>query len=216
MVSIALLNQKGGVGKSTLAVHLASAGHLAGLRTLLVDLDRQGSSLDWAAARPEGSRLEGLTAVGWNKPLAWARYREMASGYELVVLDGPPRLSDVVRSAALVADVIVLPVTPGGFDLWAVSETLDLLAEAGQLRSEMGRSPARTLFVVNRATNTRLSRAAPETLTDVGTVCPVVIGHRVAFAAAVTAGDSVLVTDPSGPAAKEVTELYRYVSGGAA
>src|SRR6266545_854620 len=105
LTTIAVLNQKGGVGKTTLATNLAAASHLKGRRTLLIDMDRQGSALDWSAARLEGSKLAGLAVVKLDKALALPRFREITEGYEVVFLDGPPRLGDITRSAAVAADV---------------------------------------------------------------------------------------------------------------
>ena len=85
---IALLNQKGGVGKTTLSVNLAAALALSGKRTLLVDADPQGSALDWQAAR-RGETL--FPVVGMAKPTLHKDVPGLASGYEHVVIDGPPR-----------------------------------------------------------------------------------------------------------------------------
>jgi cellulose biosynthesis protein BcsQ len=104
-----VLQQKGGSGKTTLAVNLAAAAHLEGRRTLVVDMDRQASAFDWSAARQEGSSLEGLAVVKADRAIALPRFREISRGYEFVFLDGPPRLGDVTQSAAVAADVAVLP-----------------------------------------------------------------------------------------------------------
>lgn len=116
VLTIAVLNQKGGVGKTTIATNLAAAAWLDGRRTLLIDLDRQGLALDWYAARAEGSKLSGLAAVKVDKALAVPRFREITVGYDVVILDGPPRLGDVTRSAAVAADTVLVPVQPGPFD----------------------------------------------------------------------------------------------------
>lgn len=208
MFAVAVLNQKGGTGKTTVVTNLAAAAHLDGERTLVLDLDRQGSAIDWAASRQAGSRLAGLAVAKWDRALALARFRELATGYDVVVLDGPPRLSDVVRTAAVAADLVVVPCQPSGTDLWAVPETVALLDEADALRAELGRAPVARQFVVNRAGQTKLSAAAPATLAEAGPVCSVVLRNRVVYAAAITAGESVLTLEPEGPAADEVRALY--------
>jgi chromosome partitioning protein len=210
-LTIAVLNQKGGVGKTSLATNLAAAAHLHGLRTLIVDMDRQGSALDWSAARAEGSKLDGLTVVKADKPLAVARLREMARGYEAVVLDGPPRLGDVTRSAACAADVVLIPVQPGPFDLWAASETLELLDGADAIRGELGRPAVRRLFVLNRAsTGTVLARDAPAALKEYGELAGVV-HQRIAIPEAAAVGESVLTVEPNGAASEEIRHLFRIV-----
>ncbi len=212
MLTIAVLNQKGGAGKTTLATNLAAAAHLAGLRTLLIDTDRQGSALDWSAAREDGSKLNGLAVVKADKALAVPRFREMARGYDVIILDGPPRLGDVTRAAACAADVVVIPVQPGPFDLWAASETLDLLNAADSIREELSRPSVRRMFVLNRASmGTVLARTAPAALQDSGELAGVV-HQRIAFPEAAAIGESVLTTEPNGSAALEIRRIYKFIS----
>ena len=71
--------------------------------------------------------------------MALPRFKEMSRGYDYVFLDGPPRLGDVTQSAAVAADVAVLPIQPGPFDFWAVAETLESLDQADQIREQLGR-----------------------------------------------------------------------------
>ncbi len=213
MLTVAVLNQKGGVGKTTLATNLAAAAHLDGRRALLIDLDRQGSALDWYAARSESSKLAGLVTVKVDRTLSLPQFREVTEGYDFAVLDGPPRLGDLTRSAAVAADVVLIPVQPGPFDLWAVSDTLAVLDEADAIRSELGRRATRRLFVLNRAaTGTVLAREAPAALADNGEVVPGAIHQRIAFAEAAAVGESVLTFEPDGPAAAEVRALYEHLS----
>ena len=216
MITIAVLNQKGGVGKTSLATNLAAAAHLEGLRTLIVDMDRQGSALDWSAARVEGSKLEGLTVVKADKPLAIGRFKEMARGYDAIILDGPPRLGDVTRSAACAADVVLVPVQPGPYDLWAASETLELLDAADAIRAELGRPAVRRLFVLNRAsTGTVLARETPGVLRQQGQLAGVV-HQRIAFPESAAVGESVLTFEPDGAASIEIRNLFRAIKKGAA
>jgi chromosome partitioning protein len=168
--------------------------------------------LDWYNARQEGSALAGLTTVKFDRPLALPKFRELSAGFDVVVLDGPPRLDALTRSAAVVADVVVVPVRPGAFDLWAVEETLSTLAEADAIRAELGRRAVRRLFVVNQAaTNTVIARETPDALAEVGDTAPVVVHLRVAFAEAANVGESVLTTQSEGLAAVEIRDLYNFI-----
>jgi len=210
MLTVAVLNQKGGVGKSTLSTNLAAAAHLGGQRTMILDLDRQGSAFDWYAARKEGSRLDGLTVARADKALSLPKFRELTQGYEVVLCDGPPRLSDISRAAAVAADVVVVPLRAGGFDWWAASETLDLLDSADSVRVELGRKKVRRVFVLNGAVaNANLTATAVSAIGEIGELAPVVIHNRVAYSEAATLGESVLTSHEGSPAADEIQALFR-------
>jgi len=215
VLTVAVLQQKGGSGKTTLAVNLAAAAHLEGRRTLVVDMDRQASAFDWSAARQEGSSLEGLAVVKADRAIALPRFREISRGYEFVFLDGPPRLGDVTQSAAVAADVAVLPLQPGPFDFWAVAETLESLDQADQIREQLGRSAIRRVFVVNRAaSNTRLAREAEEELRRSGGELAGVVHQRIAFPDASARGESVLTSRGADGAVDDIKRLWRALKGG--
>ncbi len=210
MLTIAVLNQKGGVGKTTIATNLAAAAHLDGRRTLLVDLDDQETAYDWSIAHAEGSKLEGIAAVKVDKKLTIPLFGELTAGFDVVLLDGPARLGNVTRSAAVAADVAVLPVQPGPFDFWACDKTIHVLDEADAIRAELKREPVRRLFVVNRAMpRTVLALEAPAALAEKGEVSPVVLHQRIALTEAQKIGESVLTTEPKGRAASEIRALYK-------
>jgi len=217
MLTVAVLQQKGGSGKTTLAINLAAAAHLDGDRALVVDMDRQASAFDWSAARQDGSPLDGLSVVKADKAMALPRFKEIAHGYDYVFLDGPPRLGDVTQSAAVAADVAVLPIQPGPFDFWAVAETLESLDQADQIREQLGRPPIRRVFVLNRAsTNTRLAReaAAAAELHKAGGELAGVVHQRIAFPDAASRGESVLTSSSTQAAADDIQRLWRKVKGG--
>jgi chromosome partitioning protein len=206
--TIAVLNQKGGVGKSTLSANLAAIGHLRGRRTLVLDLDAQGSSFDWYNARGEGSSLSGLACARADRALTLAKFRELARGYELVVCDGPPRLGDVTRAAAVAADVIVIPVRPGGYDYWALAETIERLDAADAIRSELGHKAARRLFVVNGAVASKVTQAIFEALSEVGPVARTIVANRVVYGQAALEGEAVITREPGSRAAQEMNALF--------
>ncbi|MGY3530888.1 cellulose biosynthesis protein BcsQ [Bradyrhizobium embrapense] len=136
---VALLNQKGGVGKTTLALHLAGEWALRGKRVML-DADPQGAALDWSQqrAREKVSPLFGVT--GLARDTLHREAPEVARTADHVVIDGPPRVTRLIRSALLAADLVLIPVQPSPFDGWASAEMLALLREARIYQSEARRS----------------------------------------------------------------------------
>lgn len=214
MFTVAVLNQKGGVGKTTLAVNLAAAAHVDGKRTLLVDMDMQGSAAEWFAARADSSPLAGLVVVKMDRRLTVPKFRELAGGYDFVVLDGPPRLDEVTSSAAVASDVVLIPVSPGPFDLWATSSTIKTLDSADEIRAQLDRGPVRRVFVINRAeVGTTMTRSTPEAIAEVGEVLDVVVHQRIAFKKSAGNGESVLTAVGDEAAESEIKALYRALVG---
>ena len=198
---VALLNQKGGVGKTTLALHLAGQWARKGERVTLVDADPQGSALDWSQQRSrEGvERLFGV--VGLARDTLHREASELARDADHVVIDGPPRVAGLMRSALLAADLVLIPVQPSPFDGWASAEMLALLSEARIYRPKLA-----ARFVLNRcAARTVIARETVETLADHDPpVLAQTIGQRVAFADAAQSGRLVFDVDPESLAAREV------------
>ena len=201
---VAFLNQKGGVGKTTLALHLAGEWARRGNRVTLIDADPQGSALDWSQQRArEGSpRLFGV--VGLARDTLHHEAPELARDADYVVIDGPPRVSGLMRSALLPADLVLIPVQPSPFDGWASAEMLALLREARIYRPQLA-----ARFVLNRcATRTIIARETAETLADHDPpVLATTIGQRVVFADAAQSGRLASEIDEDSPAAREIVAL---------
>jgi chromosome partitioning protein len=208
-ITLAVLNQKGGVGKTTLATNLAAASHLAGYRTLLLDLDPQSSALDWNQARADGSALDGLSVAKFDKPLVLSKFTPLVSKYDVTVLDGPARLGKLTLSAAVVADAVLVPMQPAYLDLWASDATLEVLAEADAVREQLGLMPVRRWFVLNQVkSGTRVSTLAKASIAELGNLVDVAIHHRTSFVLATGRGESVLTEAPKSAAATEISRLF--------
>lgn len=198
---ISVQNQKGGVGKTTLAVHISHALSEKGGSVLLVDADPQGSARDWAAAR-DGSPP--FTVVGLDRPTIHRDLPEISKNYDHVVIDGPPRVSELARSAIAAADVVLIPVQPSPYDVWSAQEVIDLIKEASVFKENL-----KSVFAINRKiVNTAIGRDVVDALS--GFEVPVLsaqICQRVPFAESAATGQTVLETASKGQAAKEIRAL---------
>ena len=199
---ISVVNQKGGVGKTTLAIHISHALVLKGFKVLLVDADPQGSARDWAAARDEKARFP---VVGLDRPTIHRDLPALMKDFDHAVIDGPPRVSDLARSAIIAADLVVVPIQPSPYDIWAASEIIKLIQEASVFKEKL-----KSVFVINRKiVNTAIGRDVVEALEQYPIpVLKTSISQRVAFAESAATGSTVLETDNKGSAAKEVMALF--------
>lgn len=196
MFTIALVCQKGGAGKTTLAVHVAVETQRRGLRTLLLDLDAQASASKILARRGDEppdfdtehpARLEDTLKAAETE------------GYDLVVLDTAPQADQAALRAARAADLVIVPVRPTIVDMDAVQTTMDICALAK-------RTP---VFILNAvAPQGREGAEAREIITGRGgTVATATLGDRKAFRTAFNDGQAAQEVDPGSKAAAEVAAL---------
>jgi len=209
-VIVALLNQKGGVGKTTLALHLAGAWAAQGTRVLVVDADPQGSALDWSEQREREGLPRLFGVLGLARETLHRELPAITRDADHVVVDGPPRVTGIARSTLLAADVLLIPATPSPLDGWASGEMLRLFEEACIFRPEL---IAR--FVLNRcAARTIIARETAEVLADQQP--PMLasrIGQRIAFADAARTGRLVGELESSSAAAREISAFAAEVAG---
>lgn len=200
MKVIAVLNQKGGSGKTTIATHLARALQLDGADVLLVDSDPQGSARDWAAVRED----QPLTVVGIDRPTIDRDLKNVARK-DFVVIDGAPQAADLAVSAIKAADFVLIPVQPSPYDIWATADLVELVKQ----RIEVTDGRLQAAFVVSRAIKgTKIGAEVAEALAGYG--LPVLesrITQRVIYPGTAASGTTVMDTEPAGDAAAEVHAL---------
>jgi chromosome partitioning protein len=203
-LTLGVVNPKGGVGKTTVAVHLAVAAHRAGYGTALLDADPQASVLDWDRASPDGYNGPDVEGVGNDRTLAAAIGQTSA---DVVVIDSPARLDERTGRVLSVSNLALVPVRPSGLDLWGTTEFLDVLKrriEGGGLAGAFVRSQADV--------RTSLSDDLTDVMSNLG--LPLLNGFtmRVAYARSMSEGETVL-DGYDRTAADEVKALLSDVGG---
>ena len=195
------MNQKGGAGKTTLALNLAAAMAEAGSRVLVIDADPQQTAQDWAAVR---ETLPPFQVLGLAKPVLHRDLPNIAADYDHVVIDGAPRNYEVARSAILSADFVLIPVQPSGADFWASRETVKLVEEAGVFKETQ-----KAAFVVSRKiSRSALGRDIADALAEFSLpILKAGTSQRVAYADALTEGSTVIESQPRSAAADEIRAL---------
>ena len=206
---LVLGGEKGGSGKSCLAQNLAVWLQRRGHDVLLVDADPQGSALDWAAARQAAPLF---SVVGLPRPTIHRDIAQISQGYDHVIIDGPPRVTDLARSAIMASDIVVIPVQPSPYDIWAAEEVVKLIEEARIYKDSI-----KSVFVVNRKiTNTAIGRDVRDALAAYPVhVLQASVAQRVVFAEAAAQGQVIFEVPAAGPAVAEMkavaAELMEYV-----
>ena len=199
MHTIAVISQKGGVGKTTLAIHLAVAAHQAGYAATIFDLDPQATAETWGQWRderpPEVIPAKAATLVR-------ALGKAMEAGVGLLVLDTPGAAEGAALAAVAAADLILIPCRPRAFDLAAVRQTATL-----------ARGTDKPVWLVFNCTASRgqVRADAREMATGIGlAIAPVQMAERAAYHKAAENGQAAQEMEPNGKAAAEVAALWQW------
>ncbi len=200
MKTIAIVSQKGGSGKTTLALHLAVASAKCGHNTAVIDLDPQASAANWADRRTAELPVV-LSAHASRLPHEIRRVQE--TGGEMLYLDTAPHSDSAALEAAAAADLVLIPCRPAILDLEAIANTLRFLHTTGKP----------VAVVLNAVAPTGQDAALAEEALAAHQVetCPARLGRRIAFARALISGQTAQEFEPDGKAACEIEDLHTFV-----
>ena len=200
MPTIAIISQKGGAGKTTLAVNLAAAAQDAGTIALIVDTDPQATASQWAAWRQD----KPPEVIDSPPPRLAVKIRQAREqGAQWIVIDTPPHADSAARAAVEVADLVLIPCRPSAFDLSAIETTAKLV--------QLLRKPAYVVFVAGPPNAFRVYQEAGELVESYGTrPCPLQIPDRAAYRHASAEGRTVMELEPAGKAAEDIRQIYKW------
>ena len=199
MKTFAIISQKGGAGKTTLALNLACAAERAGLATAVIDLDPQASAKGWHDQRQQDAPIV-ISAQAARLPEVIETAR--AHGAELVIIDTAPHSESAALAAARAADLILIPCRPAILDIRAIATSADVAALA----------KTDAVAVLNAVPpQGRLPEEAEAAIQSYGlAVAPVRMHQRAAFVHSLTVGQTAVEFDPLGKAAQEIAELFTW------
>lgn len=197
---ISFINQKGGVGKSTLSINVAACFALLGQKVLLIDADKQGTASTWASLRTE----TGFQVVSMARENMARDAMKLASEFDFTVIDGPPQAETISRSCIVASDLVVVPIEPGGASRWSSDLTVRQLMEAKEFKPNL-----KCGFVVSRKIGaTVLGRDTRLMASDAGIpIFETEIEQRVAYGEAMTMGKSIFEWSARGAAVVEIQTL---------
>jgi len=197
---ISFLNQKGGVGKTTLSVNVAAALAAQGQKVLLIDADKQGSANTWAGLRSEPA----FQVVNMARDNMAKEALQLSADFAVTVIDGPPHAEKIARSCIIASDFVVLPIEPSGLSTWASDLTVHQVREAQEFKETL-----KCGFVVSRKIGkTVIGRDIRVMAAEAGIpILDAEIEQRVAFAESMTMGKTIFEWSPGSPATKEIERL---------
>jgi chromosome partitioning protein len=206
---ISVLNTKGGVGKSTVAINLAAAWAAEGYDTLLIDTDEEGTSLSWFSMRKAQDAK--LTVISLPEGNALKKsIKSLVEKHDVIVIDGAPQLRQLLIASAWISNLVIIPVKPSPNDIWKLEPMLNRLQEVREAKEESGRPGPAIYFLVNETVErTRISQEIGDTLKIFGLpVMETRFGSRVDYRDSLSQGLSAL--DYSN--AKAMMEVYSLYS----
>lgn len=207
---ISFISQKGGTGKTTLALHIAALMPAQGFRTLLIDADPQASAMAWLACRSQHgiAPVANLTIMSISNGTITDQLPELSKAYDVVIIDGPPRGDRIARDVILASDVVVVPTRLSGFDVWAADSIAKTIEDLRPIQKMAAKQPLDWFYVVNQKNpRTLAGRAVLRGLEQGrGLVLDAHVCERASFVEATSQGLTILETEPKGSKARREIE----------
>jgi chromosome partitioning protein len=204
---LAIIAQKGGTGKSTIAVHLAAYAKTKRLRPALIDLDPQASAYDWNEGRDEDDKASPKLDATSSGPDKLPRLLKACeeNGVQLIIIDTPPHTEKTAAQAAQLADFVLIPLRPNLFDLKTAKDSADI--------AKLTNTPAAILFSQAPRGSTMTDKARTKLEREGLDVLPVSIHSRAAYSHALLTCSAVHEYEPEGKAAEEIAALWACLKG---
>jgi chromosome partitioning protein len=203
---ISLINQKGGVGKTTTAINLAGCLSFEGHKTLLLDADPQGSVTQWQAT----SENQEFNVLPCPLPDLHHKIKKHRRQFDHIVVDSPPALTQITQTIAAASDLAIIPLAPTSLDIFSSRETIQLVKDIRRNH----RGLVAKLLVYRKIPGTRLAMEARDAISAYGLgVFETEISQRIAYVEAIISGVSVLTYAPHSVAAEEIRSLCNEITG---
>ncbi len=196
---ISIINEKGGVGKTTTAINLAYCISSKGYKTLLIDTDPQGSAWKWKSV----SKNKSFDVKPYPDPISHL-IKKLAKGYDHTIIDTPPGIGETTWAALMVSHLAIIPVSPSPFDIWASDDVIKLFREARKVNKHL----MSVLLISKKMTGTKAGRDIRNILASykIG-IFHTEIVHRMAYINSIEAGLSVVQFAPNSKAAEDMRRL---------
>jgi chromosome partitioning protein len=208
---IAILNQKGGCGKTTIAMNLAASFTVLGHSSVVLDADPQQSATLWAQQSNTLPFKVHAIDMETGARKVKSSIQTLTGNVDIAILDLPPELKEPAMLACILADIVIIPVKPSPLDLWAGRAAVELAKDAQELRHQ--NQPAMVLLPSCVKTGTRMAKDINTALSKIGEqIAPVHITERVALAECAMLGETIYSYDHDNPACQEFTELAQFIA----